>query len=379
MPETVNVDAGEIARFQAAASRWWDPEGEMRPLHDLNPVRLDYVERAGPLAGRRIIDVGCGGGLLAEAMARRGARVTGLDLASELLQVAELHALESGIAVDYRLETAEQHAVAHAGTYDVATCMEMLEHVPDPRSVLAALAQLVRPGGQVFVSTINRTPQAYLHAVIVGAEYVLRLVAARHPRVRTSSSVRPELARAWGGRGTRDGRRRRRSATTRSRGRATLAVQRRRRELPGALPAASAARTHDAARMPPCSTSTARCSTRRRTWSSRSTGCATEEGREPLPAATIRPVVSHGATAVVTLGVSGGGDGDEYERHASALPRHLLTQSRRRHAALPGADAVLGGRSRARHALGHRDQQAGLADRAAARDAGPAGARRLRA
>jgi 2-polyprenyl-6-hydroxyphenyl methylase/3-demethylubiquinone-9 3-methyltransferase len=195
MSDMVNVDAGEIARFQAAASRWWDPEGEMRPLHDLNPVRLEYVERAGPLAGLRIVDVGCGGGLLAEAMARRGAHVTGLDLASELLQVAELHALEGDVKLDYRLESAEQHAATHAGAYDLATCMEMLEHVPDPSSVVAALATLVRPGGHVFLSTINRTPRAYLHAV-VGAEYVLRML----PRGTHTYEkfIRPSELGAWG-------------------------------------------------------------------------------------------------------------------------------------------------------------------------------------
>ncbi len=195
MNEAVNVDAAEIARFQATASRWWDPEGEMRPLHDLNPVRLEYVERGRTLAGLRIVDVGCGGGLLAEAMATRGASVTGLDLASELLQVARLHALESGVAVDYRLEAAEQHAVEHAGAYDLATCMEMLEHVPDPRSVVAALAAMVRPGGHVFVSTINRTPRAYLHAV-VGAEYVLRLL----PRGTHTYDkfIRPSELANWG-------------------------------------------------------------------------------------------------------------------------------------------------------------------------------------
>jgi len=175
MASTGNVDAAEIARFEAAASRWWDPEGEMRPLHELNPVRLEYVERGGPLSGKDAIDVGCGGGLLAEAMARRGARVTGLDLAPQLLKVAELHALEAGVAVTYLLESAEQHAAQHAGSYDVVTCMEMLEHVPDPARVVAALASLVRPGGHVFMSTINRTPRAYLHAVL-GAEYVLRLL-----------------------------------------------------------------------------------------------------------------------------------------------------------------------------------------------------------
>jgi 2-polyprenyl-6-hydroxyphenyl methylase/3-demethylubiquinone-9 3-methyltransferase len=175
MTETVNVDQAEIARFEAAASRWWDPEGEMRPLHELNPVRLAYVERSGRLEGRNVIDVGCGGGLLAEAMACKGARVTGLDMAAELLKVAELHALETGVAVRYLLQSAEQHAVDHAGGYDVVTCMEMLEHVPDPARVVGALAALARPGGHVFVSTINRTPRAYLRAVIA-AEYVLRLL-----------------------------------------------------------------------------------------------------------------------------------------------------------------------------------------------------------
>jgi 2-polyprenyl-6-hydroxyphenyl methylase/3-demethylubiquinone-9 3-methyltransferase len=170
-----NVDPAEIARFEAAASRWWDPQGEMRPLHDLNPVRLQYVERAGNLAGLKVLDVGCGGGLLAEAMARKGALVTGLDLADDLLQVAKLHALEAGVEVNYVLEAAESHVQLHAGEYDVVTCMEMLEHVPDPTSVIDALGRLVKPGGHVFVSTLNRTPKAYALAIL-GAEYVLRLL-----------------------------------------------------------------------------------------------------------------------------------------------------------------------------------------------------------
>ncbi|MBK6454132.1 MAG: bifunctional 2-polyprenyl-6-hydroxyphenol methylase/3-demethylubiquinol 3-O-methyltransferase UbiG [Proteobacteria bacterium] len=175
MNEHRNVDPAEIARFEAAASRWWDPQGEMRPLHDLNPVRLQYVERAGSLAGLKVLDVGCGGGLLAEAMARKGALVTGLDLADDLLQVAKLHALEAGVAVNYVLEAAEAHAAAHPGEYDVVTCMEMLEHVPDPTSVIAALGRLVQPDGHVFVSTLNRTMKAYALAIL-GAEYVLRLL-----------------------------------------------------------------------------------------------------------------------------------------------------------------------------------------------------------
>ena len=194
MAESLNADPSELARFRAAASRWWDSEGEMKPLHDLNPVRLQYVERCGSLAGRSVVDVGCGGGLLAEAMARRGARVTGLDLTSELLDVARLHALDGGVVVDYRLESAEQHAAAHAARYDVVTCMEMLEHVPDPAAVVTALAKLVRPGGDVFVSTLNRTPRAYVLAVL-GAEYVLRLLpAGTHSYDRF---IRPSELAAW--------------------------------------------------------------------------------------------------------------------------------------------------------------------------------------
>ena len=190
----VNADPAEIARFQAAASRWWDPEGEMRPLHDLNPVRLRYVERTAPLAGRTVVDVGCGGGLLAEAMARQGASVVGLDLAADLLNVARLHALDAGVTVDYRLASAEQHAVEHAGRYEVVTCMEMLEHVPDPAAVVAALAALVRPGGEVFVSTLNRTPTAYLKAIL-GAEYLLRLLSTGTHTY--EKFIRPSELKQW--------------------------------------------------------------------------------------------------------------------------------------------------------------------------------------
>jgi 2-polyprenyl-6-hydroxyphenyl methylase/3-demethylubiquinone-9 3-methyltransferase len=189
-----NVDPSEIARFQASASRWWDPEGEMRPLHDLNPVRLAYVERAVGLSGSDVLDVGCGGGLLAEAMSRKGARVVGLDLAAELLQVAELHALDCGVKLTYLLESAEDHARTHAGAYDVVTCMEMLEHVPDPAAIVAALATLVRPGGHVFLSTLNRTPKAYALA-IVGAEYVLRLLPTGTHTY--ANFIRPSELASW--------------------------------------------------------------------------------------------------------------------------------------------------------------------------------------
>lgn len=171
-----NVDHEEIAKFEAVASRWWDLEGEFKPLHRINPLRLGYIaERAGGLFGKKVLDVGCGGGILAESMAREGATVTGLDMGFEPLQVAKLHALESGIQVDYVQETVEEHAAKHAGQYDVVTCMEMLEHVPDPQSVVRACAQLVKPGGDVFFSTLNRNGKSWLMAV-VGAEYILRMV-----------------------------------------------------------------------------------------------------------------------------------------------------------------------------------------------------------
>jgi len=170
-----NHDPAEIARFDATAQRWWDPQGEFRPLHVLNPVRLDFIDEKAALRGKRVLDVGCGGGILSEAMARRGASVTGLDLAPQTIEVAELHALESGLTIRYVREPAEVHATHSAGVYDVVTCMEMLEHVPEPDSVLRALHDLVKPGGDVFVSTLNRNLKSYLMAV-VGAEYVLQLL-----------------------------------------------------------------------------------------------------------------------------------------------------------------------------------------------------------
>ncbi|GLY62048.1 3-demethylubiquinone-9 3-methyltransferase [Pectobacterium brasiliense] len=174
--QTPNVDHQEIAKFEAIASRWWDLEGEFKPLHRINPLRLGYIsQHAEGLFGKKVLDVGCGGGILAESMAREGADVTGLDMGAEPLQVARLHALESGVAVDYVQETVEAHAHAHPGLYDIVTCMEMLEHVPDPQSVVQACAKLVKPGGHVFFSTINRNAKAWMMAVI-GAEYVLKMV-----------------------------------------------------------------------------------------------------------------------------------------------------------------------------------------------------------
>lgn len=193
MHSGVNVDPAEISRFDAAAPRWWDADGEFRPLHDLNPARLDYIEARAGFAGRRVLDVGCGGGLLAEGMARRGARVTGIDLAPAALEVARLHALEAGIGVDYREVAVEALAAADPGAFDLVTCLEMLEHVPDPAGVLQSIARLVRPGGDVVCSTINRNPKAFALA-IVGAEYVLRLLPRGTHQY--SRLIRPsELAR----------------------------------------------------------------------------------------------------------------------------------------------------------------------------------------
>jgi 2-polyprenyl-6-hydroxyphenyl methylase/3-demethylubiquinone-9 3-methyltransferase len=171
----MNVDQAELRKFSDLAARWWDPHGPMRPLHDINPARLEWIESIAPLAGRRVLDVGCGGGVLAEAMARRGARVTGIDLAGKPLRVAQLHALESGAAVEYRETAAEALARESPAAYDVVTCMEMLEHVPDPAAIVAACGALVVPGGTVFFSTINRNLKSFALA-IVGAEYVLNLL-----------------------------------------------------------------------------------------------------------------------------------------------------------------------------------------------------------
>lgn len=189
-----NFRQAELDRFGALASRWWDPEGPQKPLHALNPVRLRYVADRTPLEGARVLDVGCGAGLLSEALAQSGARVTAIDLAPELVKVARLHALESGAQVDYRVQAVEELAAAEAGAFDAVTCMEMIEHVPDPLSVIRACAQALRPGGRLFVSTLNRTPAAFALA-IVGAEYVARLLPKGTHQYR--DFVRPSELAAW--------------------------------------------------------------------------------------------------------------------------------------------------------------------------------------
>ncbi|MBK8067768.1 MAG: bifunctional 2-polyprenyl-6-hydroxyphenol methylase/3-demethylubiquinol 3-O-methyltransferase UbiG [Rhodanobacteraceae bacterium] len=190
-----NVDSQEVARFNEVAARWWDADGPFRPLHELNPERLAFIAARQPLKGACIVDIGCGGGILSEAMARAGAQVTAIDLAPEALDVAKLHALESGIAVDYRLVAAEALAAEMPGQFDAVTCLEMLEHVPDPLSVLRACAALLKPGGRLFLSTLNLTPKAFALG-IVGAEYVLGLLPRgthRYERFLKPSELRRAL------------------------------------------------------------------------------------------------------------------------------------------------------------------------------------------
>jgi 2-polyprenyl-6-hydroxyphenyl methylase / 3-demethylubiquinone-9 3-methyltransferase len=192
---TRNVDPAELAKFTALAQSWWDPKGPSKPLHDLNPLRLQYVERAAGLHGKRVLDVGCGGGILSEAMARAGARVLGIDLSQAVLDVADLHALEGKVSVEYRAMAAEELAQEQPAAFDLVTCMEMLEHVPDPAASVKALAELTKTGGDVIVSTLNRNPLAFAVA-IVGAEYVTRVLPrGTHEYLKF---IRPsELAR-WG-------------------------------------------------------------------------------------------------------------------------------------------------------------------------------------
>ena len=170
-----NVDAIEIAKFEALAHKWWDRNSEFKPLHDINPLRANYIDQHSPVAGKKLVDIGCGGGILAEAMAQRGAIVTAIDMGEAPLAVAKLHQLESGLDIDYRQTTAEDLAHAEPAQYDIVTCLEMLEHVPDPSSVVRACAALVKPGGHLYFSTINRNPKSYLFSII-GAEYLLKLL-----------------------------------------------------------------------------------------------------------------------------------------------------------------------------------------------------------
>ncbi|PRY65624.1 3-demethylubiquinone-9 3-methyltransferase [Vreelandella songnenensis] len=189
-----NVDVAEVAKFEALASRWWDPKSEFKPLHDINPLRLDFIDARAGLAGKKVLDVGCGGGILSESMAHRGATVTGIDLGEAPLGVARLHAQESGVSVEYRKVSVEALAVEQPGHFDVVTCMEMLEHVPDPASVIRACCALVRPGGYVFFSTLNRTPKSYAFAIL-GAEYVLKLLPrGTHDYAKF---IRPSEMAAW--------------------------------------------------------------------------------------------------------------------------------------------------------------------------------------
>jgi 2-polyprenyl-6-hydroxyphenyl methylase / 3-demethylubiquinone-9 3-methyltransferase len=192
---THNADPSELAKFSALAASWWDPAGPSRPLHELNPLRLRYIEQAARLSGARVLDVGCGGGILSESLALRGARVLGIDLSQAVLDVAELHALEGKLQIEYRAVAAEELAAAQPAAFDLVTCMEMLEHVPDPAESLGALARLTKPGGDVIVSTLNRKPVAFAVA-IVGAEYLARVLPrGTHEYLKF---IRPsELAR-WG-------------------------------------------------------------------------------------------------------------------------------------------------------------------------------------
>lgn len=192
--QTPNIDPAEIAKFEELASRWWDRDSEFKPLHDINPLRVGFIDRIAPLAGKKVLDVGCGGGILSESMAHRGADVTGIDMGEAPLKVAKLHGLESGANVKYRRITVEELAAEMPESFDIVTCLEMLEHVPDPSSIIAACARLAKPGGKLFFSTLNRNPKSYLFA-IVGAERVLKLVpSGTHD---FSKFIRPAELGGW--------------------------------------------------------------------------------------------------------------------------------------------------------------------------------------
>ena len=189
-----NVDPSEIAKFEALADRWWDPTSEFKPLHDINPLRCNYIDERAPLAGKVVLDVGCGGGILSEAMAQRGAQVTGIDMGQAPLSVAKLHALESGVTIDYQQKPVEQLAAEQPAHYDIVTCLEMLEHVPSPASIIRACADLAKPGANLLFSTIDRNPKAYAFA-IVGAEYLLKLLPKGTHEY--SKFIRPAELAGW--------------------------------------------------------------------------------------------------------------------------------------------------------------------------------------
>ncbi len=194
MNQSANVDPQEVAKFEALAARWWDRDGEFKPLHDINPLRANFIDELSPVAGVRLVDVGCGGGILSEAMAQRGAEVTGIDMGEAPLSVARGHLAESGLDIDYRQCTAEQLAAEQPAHYDVVSCLEMLEHVPDPASVIEACADLARPGASLYFSTINRNPKAFLFAV-VGAEHLLKLLPAGTHEY--EKFIKPSEMAAW--------------------------------------------------------------------------------------------------------------------------------------------------------------------------------------
>ena len=194
MSKTQNVDPNEIRKFEELASRWWDRNSEFKPLHDINPLRANWIDSLAPVAEQRILDVGCGGGILCEALAQRGATVTGIDMGEAPLAVGNLHSLESGVSVTYERSTAEDYATSHAEAFDTVTCLEMLEHVPDPSSVVAACAAMTKPGGTLFFSTINRNPKSYLLAII-GVEYVLRMLPKGTHEY--SKFIRPSELSQW--------------------------------------------------------------------------------------------------------------------------------------------------------------------------------------
>jgi len=189
-----NFDHAELKKFNDLASKWWDKTGEFKPLHEINPLRLSYINERAPLTGKKVLDVGCGGGILTESMVKLGADVTGIDMGEKALNVAKLHALESELEIDYQKITAEEFAEKHAGEFDVVSCLEMLEHVPDPSSVIAACKKLVKPDGDVFFSTINRNPKAFLFAV-VGAEYLLNILP--HGTHSYAKFIKPSELNRW--------------------------------------------------------------------------------------------------------------------------------------------------------------------------------------